>query len=393
LKTLTPSFRWYGPQDPVRLSDIRQCGATHIVTALHHIPNGAIWSPEEIRKRQLEVEKAGLTWSVVESLPVSEAIKTRSGNFKGHLEHYKISLRNLAQAGIRIITYNFMPVLDWTRTNLDYHLNTGVSTLRFDLGEVAFFDLYLLKRKGAESDYSQEILKKAEKLNQELPHTERQRIESNVIKGLPGAEEGYSLDAFRKALAPYQDLEPEGLRSNLIRFLEEICPVAEEGGQRLVVHPDDPPFHLFGLPRVVSTQEDLQSLFDRVPSAANGLCFCTGSLGVRADNDLPAMARLFAPRVHFLHLRSTQRDEAGNFFEANHLEGDAQIPNVLDVFIRENQKRKEGIPFRPDHGYKMLDDQGKDTLPGYSCIGRMKGLAEIRGLEKGIMVSMDEPNE
>ncbi len=371
------------------MSDIRQCGATHIVTALHHIPNGAIWSLEEIQKRQREVEQAGLTWSVVESLPVSEALKTRSGNFREHLEHYKISLRHLAQAGIRIVTYNFMPVLDWTRTNLDYRLETGVSTLRFDRAEVAFFDLFLLKRTEAASEYPEKIRQEAERLDRESSDAERQRIESNVIKGLPGAEEGYSLEDFRQATAPYQALGREGLRANLLQFLEEVCPVAEENDQKLVVHPDDPPFDIFGLPRVVSTQEDLRRLFHEVPSPANGLCFCTGSLGVRADNDLPAMAREFADRVHFLHLRSTQRDEAGNFFEANHLEGDAAIPKVLGTFIKENQNREEPIPFRPDHGYKMLDDLGKETLPGYSCIGRMKGLAEIRGLEKGIMVSIN----
>jgi mannonate dehydratase len=385
---LTQSFRWFGPDDPVSLGEIRQCGATDIVTALHHIPNGEVWSIGEIEKRQTEIEKAGLRWSVVESLPVTEEVKTRSGPFSLHLENYRQSLKNLAKAGILTIAYNFMPVLDWTRTNLNYRLPNGVTTLRYVHLEVILFDLFLLKRKGAEWEYTDWQQESALKQFEQISEAEKTRIISNILKGLPGAEEGYALEKFKAKLSAYDSIDHEQLRSNLVKFLQEVTPVAEANKMKLVIHPDDPPFDIFGLPRIMSTYDDVEKIFDAVPSPSNGLCFCTGSFGVRADNDLRRMAQAFKERVHFIHLRSTQRDQSGNFHEADHLEGDAGIPEVLKIFIEENQKREAPIPFRPDHGYQMLDDLNKQTNPGYSCIGRMKGLAEIRGLETGILAML-----
>ncbi len=385
MKRLTQSFRWYGPQDPVSLEDIRECGATDIVTALHHLPNGAIWPLEEIQNRQEEIDRAGLTWSVVESLPVTEAIKTRTGDFQKHLDHYRTSLRHLAQAGIRTITYNFMPVLDWTRTHLDYPLPAGYRTLRFDRLETIAFDLFMLQREGAEANYTAEERAEAEHLKDKMKPEDWERLTVNIIKGLPGSEEGYTLEEFRSAIARYRGLDHGSLRQNLLAFVEAVLPTVEAGGQVLAIHPDDPPFDLFGLPRIVSTEADLRFLFETIPSNANGLCFCTGSLGVRPDNDLAKVFKAFADRVHFLHLRSTTRDEKGNFFEADHLAGDAGIPELMPLFIAENQKRMHSIPFRPDHGYTMLNDHHVQTQPGYSCIGRMKGLAEIRGLEEGML--------
>ena len=381
---MTQTMRWFGPNDPVRLRDIRQAGATGIVTALHDVPNGEVWPKDAIHARKAEIEAAGLDWSVVESLPVDEGLKTRAGNCDRLIDHYRQSLTNLAACGIDVVTYNFMPLLDWTRTDLAWALPDGALALRFEAVAVAAYDLFILRRSGAASSYDDATRAAAEARYAAMDDAARAGLERTIIAGLPGSEEGFTSAEFRRAIETYADVDADRLRDNHVAFLEAVCPLADELGIRLVVHPDDPPFPIFGLPRVVSTEADVTDLFARVPNASNGLCLCTGSLGVRADNDLPGMVERLGDRIGFLHLRSVQREADGAFHEAIHLGGDVQMSAVVAAVHRLSVREGRSIPMRPDHGHQMLDDLHRVTNPGYSLLGRMRGLAELRGLEQGI---------
>jgi mannonate dehydratase len=388
------TWRWYGPKDPVSLDDVRQAGATGVVTALHHIPNGEVWPVADIKERQAMLAAKGLTWSVVESIPVHEEIKTHSGDFDKHIANYQQSIRNLAECGIDTVCYNFMPILDWTRTDLEYELPDGSRALRFDQIAFAAFELHILKREGAEADYSEEEQRQALGYFNNMSDAEKEKLTRNIIAGLPGAEEGYTLDQFRARLAEYDGISKEQLRENMAYFLRAIVAVAEEVGVRLAVHPDDPPRPILGLPRIVSTIEDMQWLKETVDSIYNGFTMCTGSYGVRADNDLVRMIETFGDRIHFTHLRATCReDNPKTFHEGAHLQGDVNMVAVVKAILTEEQRRKNAgdlrpIPMRPDHGHQMLDDLHKKTNPGYSAIGRLKGLAEVRGVELALKQTM-----
>lgn len=383
------SMRWFGPADPVSLQDIRQAGCSAVVTALHNIPVGEIWSSDEIILRKKMIAAAGMEWNVVESLPVHESIKMRNGNYRELIENYKVSLRNLADAGLKVVTYNFMPVLDWMRTDPSFTLPDGSRALRFEKAAFMVFDLFLLERPGALAEYSTAETAVAKAKFASMDNAEKDYLFNSVLLGLPGSDEPFTPAIILNALTAYAAIDAAVLRDNISFFLREIIPAAASAGIKMAIHPDDPPYAILGLPRIVSTEADLDFIVNTCPSPANGICYCTGSLSVRRDNDLTGIISRYGKLIHFVHLRNTKQDEDGNFYEAAHLDGDVDMFAVVKELLLLMQQTGISLPLRPDHGHQMLDDLHKKTYPGYSAIGRLKGLAELRGLEMGIGRSLN----